>query len=353
MKPVIAEQVTFLEDAINAGADARIESVDLGSVGAAADGDIHNLTFNIPNVVDTDPLDGFYNPRVWVENWPHLVTGMALGSKLSTTALVDGTAWDAATVFDIPYCPQDLENMDKATYFTPNELKYLALRLENTDALYDTAQQNRQDPILVYEWERENSTGTLATDMPVPNSDHLWTFSQVDIFVHFTVAGTCYRYLLGWCADEDFSFDPTQETVEFMKGKPTGRAVTFMSSTGGVIEGTISTCDPWFMDNMFHITGAASDGKIRWTEQNRQRPVQINYFELEWFLNSGQKVNVIVPRGQLYPNGAMTPGAGDIQRQGFTINPLVDVGRNKIWDMTITENTIQQLRCPITFAATA
>ena len=74
-----------------------------------------------------------------------------------------------------------------------------------TSGLYDTELEDRSDPVLKFEIDRQ-ATGALDLTYPNANSDHLWQFSQADLYCIQTMkfGSTTYyhRHLVGWTSDE-------------------------------------------------------------------------------------------------------------------------------------------------------
>jgi hypothetical protein len=355
MRQLYQEIPVSFEKKVSGAADLVIEEIDLGDIGGVSSGAVFNIALQFPSDFDdVSRMNGLYEPRFWIQNLPAFA-GTKFEFELNTNPVTD-----LSSPSNVPRVDQENENITKATYYddTDEELGIISLRVNSTSApsaIYDTVEQDRSDPGLIIEWERQTA-GQLDADVPTPNSDHIWEFSQVDLFVNVSIsdAGTTtdQKWLVGWIADEDFTADLRQETVDFRKGKPTAKAVVFMSEIVAMIGGQIASCDPWIVTEGLHISAKTENRRLKWEETNKQRPISIRNYSLEWSTNSGHYVKVDVPRGQFFFTGEKTPGAGEIAKQAFEIHPLVNPLTNKVYTMSITKSPVQRAAIPIIFSVT-
>jgi hypothetical protein len=353
MRQLVSEIGVDFQQKASGVAIASISEIEM-TVAQSAKSDVFNLSYNFDdNFDDTDTVEGLYRPRFWIDNLPK-IENLILNYELSTTekhTAITGTL--------MPTVVQPTENFTKATYFTgsgTNVLQYLLLEFDATTSTetYDTADKDRADPLLNLEIERQ-SVPLLDLDHPNANSDHLWAFSQADIYVLWTVrqGGTTYthRHLVGWTSDSSLSFNPAEETVEFLKGKPTARAVRFISALADEITGEMASCDPWFMNQAIHLFSAELNNNIRLTQKNVQRSIATYTWQFEWVTNTGHRVTVTIPKGQLFPTSEVTPGGDDISRMGFSITPIV-TSTKQTWYMDISKSQVQRFEIPLKFSLT-
>jgi hypothetical protein len=311
-----------------------------------------NLLYKFPDTFDQDDSKaGLYRPRFFIENFPAL-QDFDIEYELSLTPDYAGPI----TGTSVPKVHQTSENFSKTTYYnTSNDsLNYLILQLASTSAdtpTYDTRLKDRFKPRVLLDFERQ-STVQLDYDHPNPNSDHLWDFSQVDLYIEWpvTIGGTTFtnRWLIGYCSDEDLTANLGEETVEFLKGKPMGRVVRFISSLNDMISGTISTMDPWFLKEGLHLFQTTANNEIVLTQKNVQRPIPNYSFTMEWFSNSGHLKRLIFPKGQLFVTGEMNPGGSDIARLPFELTPIV-TENDVTYECHMTQSPIQRVKLPIGF----
>lgn len=360
MRRIFDNQAVFFENQASGVAKAEVEEIPFGTIAPSASSQVQNVFLQFPTTIDEDANnDGVYEIRFWVENW-HQQVDVDLNYKLLANASpqLDDTEFTGGTL--TPKVEQENENVDKSTYFdaTSKEIGIIALQITcDTDVVaYNTEDQDRSDPLLVVRWEKQDG-GTLDADEPSPNSDHLWTFSQVDLYIDLvrSVGGSdvTQRWLLGWIADPDFMASLQKETVEFTKGKPSAVAVKFLGSINASIGGQIASNDPWVLQEGLHIIATTSNRKLKYTEKNEQRSIGIRSYSLDWTTNSGNTVQFKVPRGQLFITGEMTPGADEIQRVPFEITPLVNPGTKKVYTLEVSKSPTQTAAIPLTYAVTA
>lgn len=352
MRNVIQEIPVSFEQKASGVADVVISEIDLGQVSAVAKSDVFNVAVQFPSDFDdVARMNGMYNARFWIQNLPGFPAAQ-FEYELSPTPLAA-----ISTPVAVPRTLQETENIDKATYYddSSEELGVIALQIDSTTAptaIYNTAEKDRSDPALIIEWERQTE-GQLDADIPNPESDHLWDFSQVDLYVNVdvTVSGSTVqqRFLLGYMADEDFTADLRQETVDFKKGKPTATAVVFMSEIVSMIGGQLASSDPWLETEGLHIAAKTENNMLVWEETNKQRPISIKSYTLEWVTNSGHLVRIEIPRGQFFFTGEKTPGASEISKQAFEIRPLVNPGTKSVYKFKVSKSTVQRVAIPIKF----
>lgn len=355
MKRVKQEQPVRFEVSTNGGTDFNSgDSIDVGAISKGSTSNTVNVRINFTNsdFDKDDELDGFYNGRFWVENLP-VDAEVNWEYQLSDDA---SAAFSSAGAMPQTHIETGLMNKSLLDS-SDNNFEFLRFKITTSSSAkdYDTAKTNKFDPLLCVEWERENSGAYLSADFPNPQSDHLWIFSQADIYVNLPNASGVAssqvgnRWLIGWCADEDIGINMQQNMVNFTKGKPSGNVVSFMSELDGSVSLTNATFDPWFLEKALHITATVENGNIVFSEKNTQRPIEDYFWSVEWKTNSGHRVAYEVPKGQLFYTSEMTPGGGEIQKAGYEIRPLV-TSKRTLYELKVSQSTVQTICCPITYS---
>lgn len=315
--------------------------------------DVQNLRIKFGSTFDQNSLfNGLYNLRFWLEsslqqanvNWVYALKDQ------NTLAATDFDGSALPDTDNIPVIYNELELVDKGTYFDNTEKAIGAIQVQLVAAPgvadYDTELEHRDDPRLVFEWDREPE-GYLQFNEPNANSLQLFNFSQADIYLNEQNSpenGSIItrRHLIGWCADADFNFDGSKDTVDFKKGKPSATAITFFSNIKAMLQGKISSMDPWFFAKATAIDPTVENNKIVFTEKAQQRNIPIVNLTFEWQTNGGHLMQLNFPRAQLYLDGTLAPGANEIPAQGFKVMPLYDSCNKNVWQLKMSKPSMQR-----------
>jgi hypothetical protein len=331
---------------------------------AASNSDTQNLRVRFPALFDgNSPINGLYQPRFFLQGalrqadvtWNYLLTpeGSLVSTDFDGSPLVSPDA--------VPLVYEKNENITKSTYYDAVDKTLGVLQLQlaagATPTPYDTDYADRQDPQLVIEFERQDG-GYLAFEEPNPNSDHLWQFSDCDIYLNAQtsmVDGTLIerRHKIGWCADEDFSVALQKDTVNFMKGKPSATAVTFNAKINATITAKIAELDPWFFGKTLAIAPTEADRRIVYKETNKQRSVPQCDITFEWFTNAGHLVQFRMKKCQAYLDGELVPGGNEIARQGVKFVPLVDACNGEVYELSVSKAPIMRAYVCVAYGVTA
>lgn len=361
MRTVINEQPVYWQSASSGVAASTVEEVTL-TAAQGATSDIIQVSLNFPTDFDDDShTDGIYNPRIWFENMPQQKN--VDWEWEMQGALVDKTGTLSAgsaipKVYQYNPATQD-GAIDKTTYWDAvnQRLAYINFQIDATSATitYDTDEQARSNPLLVCEWDRMDQS-LLDTDFLSPESDHLWDFSECDLYLDDTIVidGTTYtnRFKLGWIADENLELNLSEESVEFVKGKPTAKAVTFTSSFANEINAQIATMDPKLFEYLLNIAPQDTQGYYKYTQTNKQKNRRTFAISMEWQLNSGYRVRMKFPKAQMYITGAFSPGGSEIVNIPFMITPLVNPNTRNIYTLEISKSPLQRAVLPINYSIT-
>jgi len=361
--PVVIELLASGAGGITASPvdDIRLDSTN------SSNSDTQNLRLRFPATFDPDSnVSGLYQARFWLQgalrqtnvSWTFLLKDQA--SLLSTD--FDGSALVSPDAVPLVYVEN--ENIDKTLYYNPTGpnaqtlgVLQLQLLVGATVPAYDTDESDRQDPQIIFEFERQDG-GFLAFEEPNPNSDHLWQFSDCDIYVNSQTSmldGTLIesRQRIGWCADEDFTFNAAKETVNFMKGKPSAMAVNFFSKISATLTCKIAELDPFVFAKTMGIVPTEENRKIIMKEIASQRSIPQMDVTFEWFTNAGHVVQLRMRKSQWYLDGELAPGGNEIARQGFKVMPLVNACNKNVFELSISKSPVQRASLCVAYGITS
>ena len=352
MRNVISEQPAVIEVA-SSGVAAGItwsegREIDFGAFLIGAESDIKNIRVRFPlGINELDALDGVYRPRYFLQNMP---AGTVINSELSAAPQFPDNVALTTPVAGVRTYPE-LTNIALPTYWDATDKSIQTLKLQiAAGGAYNTAYSDKADPMVVFEWERQ-SEGQLGAGSPNPNSDHLFEFTDVNMYVEDVLEGVLSRSEVGWFSEEAFSADLGQDDVEFKKGKPKATVVSFMSEVKAMVSCETVTFDPWLVEQIYRMGAVTANNKLKFTEKNKQRPIQTWNIVFEWTLSSGHLVQLRMFKAHLVATGPKAPGGGDISKCQFNVVGRV-TQKNDVYELSVSKSPIQRVSCPLVFAQT-
>lgn len=358
MRPLVPEAgVTLIQT--SSGANETPINNHVFTVAQGALSQIFNLSWEFDFDSGNDAVAGMYNPRLWIENLPK-IPGLVLNWAMQAAPEYGITALSGGATIPVLYQPGS--NISKATYYNPSNkrIEWGTFQLDATTCTetYDTVEKAmRKNPVLMLEFERESGGGNLDIYSPNANSDHLWSFSEVNIYIEWPrkISGTTYthRHLIGWTKDETTIAKMTMEMVDFKKGKPKMTAASFISALPAECTFEMGTYDPWFFQEAMHASYKKdSYNRFAGRQYAKQRIISNYAIVMEWFTNAGHLVQFRYPKAQLFCTGDITPGADDISVLAATFKPIID-DASLLIEHFITASIVQRVALPIGITLTA